>query len=76
MANHNCRVTLFKLKTGRSAQPREVSIPEAKGHGVAGIIVVSVQQDLPKAKPSLGRSFFLGIIAIVAAIGIAILLRW
>jgi type VI secretion system protein ImpL len=37
---------------------------------------VSVQQDLPKAKPRLGRSFFLGIIAIVAAIAIAIILGW
>ena len=31
---------------------------------------MSVQQDLPKAKPRLGRSFFLGVIAIVAAIAI------
>jgi type VI secretion system protein ImpL len=37
---------------------------------------VSVQQDLPKAQPRLGKGFFLGIIAIIAAIGVAILLGW
>jgi type VI secretion system protein ImpL len=37
---------------------------------------VSVQQDLPKAKPRLGKGFFLGIIATVAAIAVAIILGW
>jgi type VI secretion system protein ImpL len=37
---------------------------------------VSVQQDLPKAKPRLGKGFFLGIIATMAAIAVAIILGW
>ena len=37
---------------------------------------MSVQHDMPKAQPRLGKSFFLGIIAIIAAIAVAIILGW
>ena len=37
---------------------------------------MSVQEELPKVKPRLGKSFFIGIIAIVAAIAVAIILGW
>jgi type VI secretion system protein ImpL len=37
---------------------------------------VNEQKDLPKPKPRLGTSFFLGIVAIIAAIAISLALRW
>ena len=37
---------------------------------------MNVQEELPKVKPRLGKSFFIGIIAIVAAIAVAIILGW
>ncbi|HEX9869688.1 MAG TPA: hypothetical protein VGC99_14050, partial [Candidatus Tectomicrobia bacterium] len=33
-------------------------------------------KDLPNPKPRLGKSFFLGVVAIMAAIAISLALRW